>query len=71
MSTRQLKLELIDTHAELTLQKGDTLHQPSYEATFQSNLLIILRFDKTRVVIFKDSLAEKSLSSLNRLLNVS
>jgi len=49
---------------------GQTKLQHKYCAPYQSRYLVIIRFDKIHVPIFKDSAEENSLSSLNRFLNV-
>jgi len=49
---------------------GGTKQQHKYCVTYQSRHLVIIRFDKIRVPIFMDSVEEKSLSSLNRFLNI-
>ena len=49
---------------------GQTKPQHKYCVPYQSRHLVIIRFDKIHVPIFKDSVEENSLSSLNRFLNV-
>jgi hypothetical protein len=49
---------------------GQIKLQHKYCASYQSRYLVIIRFDKIHVPIFKDSIKENSLSSLNRFLNV-
>jgi len=49
---------------------GQTKLQHKYCVPYQSRYLVIIRLDKIHVPIFKDSVEENSLSSLNRFLNV-
>ena len=49
---------------------GVTKTQHKYCVPYQSRYLVIIRFDKVHVPIFKDGVEENSLSSLNRFLNV-
>jgi len=49
---------------------GQTKPQHKYCVPYQSRHLVIVRFDKIHVPIFKDSVEVNSLSSLNRFLNV-
>jgi len=49
---------------------GQIKLQHKYCVSYQSRYLVIIRFDKIHVPIFKDSVEASSLSSLNRFLNV-
>jgi len=53
-----------------TTNKHHQTHQyPQACCTYQSRFLVIINIDKQSLVIFKDSVANHSLSQLNRLLN--
>ena len=53
-----------------TTNKHHQTHQyPQTLCAYQSRFLVIINIDKQSLVIFKDSVANHSLSQLNRLLN--
>ncbi|WP_428088089.1 hypothetical protein [Candidatus Thioglobus sp.] len=53
-----------------TTDKSNTQKQyPYVYCSYQSRFLVIINLGKRSVVVFKDSLADHSLSTLNRLFN--
>lgn len=64
-------IALGDGNTSFSSKGGKTQLQTKYTVTYQSRHLVIIRFGKVRVLIFKDSVEENSLSSLNRFLNIS
>ena len=66
-----ISITIGDSSINFGTKNGGTKPQHKYQVTYQSRHLVIIRFDKIRVPIFKDGVEENSLSSLNRLLNVS
>ena len=63
-------IALGDGNTSFSSKGGKTQLQTKYTVTYQSRHLVIIRFGKVRVPIFKDSVEENSLSSLNRFLNI-
>jgi hypothetical protein len=64
------EITLGEGNTSLSAKDGETKFHSNYLVTYQSRLLIIIRFGKTYVPIFKDSVQENNLSSLNRFLNI-
>lgn len=76
--SRQILLLTDDAIKGINLTKGligttNKYHQthqyPQAYCAYQSRFLVIINIDKQSLVIFKDSVANHSLSQLNRLLN--
>ena len=65
-----VSIALGDGDTSVSSKDGKTQFQTKYLVTYQSRHLVIIRLGKVRVPIFKDSIEENSLSSLNRFLNV-
>ena len=63
-------LTLEEGNISIDTKNGEQRLWDNYHVTYQSRQLVIIRFGKTYVPIFQDSLAERSLSALNRFLNV-
>jgi hypothetical protein len=57
-------------NASFNTKDSEVKSQHKYQVTYQSRLLIIIRFSRVYVPIFKDSVNDGSLSSLNRFINI-
>lgn len=58
-------------NASFNTKDSEVKSQHKYQVTYQSRLLVIIRFSRVYVPIFKDSVDDGSLSSLNRFINIS
>ncbi len=66
-------IRLIKLNKELISLKDNTgklIQYPQFFCTYQSHFLVIINVGKQSVVLFKDSMADQSLSKLNLTLNV-
>ena len=57
-------------NASFNTKDSEVKSQHKYQVTYQSRLLVIIRFSRVYVPIFKDSVNDGSLSSLNRFINI-
>ncbi len=69
--TSVTSVTLKEGNASFGTRNGETHLQGERSVSYQSRSLVIIRFGKTYVPIFKDSVRENNLSFLNRFINVS
>jgi len=59
------------SNASFKTKDSEVKSHHKYQVTYQSRPLVIIRFSRVYVPIFKDSVDDGSLSSLNRFINIS